>query len=359
MSAAENIISKEVITSFKFEGSSFNVILAYDGNGNPTWLDDNGELIEGIYIGMENEVYHALPAYSSSQLKTFIKKSPAHFYRKYVNDIDRTRTVSKTLQRTLDAGTYGHELILEPHGFYDRYYRDIVPTDYSNALKTAADMQGKIEELGIPNVPKTAKKDRMIAEIKAVDPMVQFWDEVLADHNSKPEHQGKIPIDAIVWDDAHRVHETCRDNLNADALIQDGLPEVSFIAKCPETGLWLKCRFDWLRFDCIAVDVKTTMSTDPEAFARQAGNLGYHVQEAFYTYVSSLLKVNLKAFLFACIEYVEADICEIYDLEDKNETMIKFKDGLHSLAECLSTNVWSKRFNLSGITSISIPKYCR
>ena len=111
MSAAENIISQDAITTFNFLGCPHSVMKAYDSSGQPTWLDSNGELIEGIYIGMENEVYHALPAYSSSQIKLFIKKSPAHFYRKYISDIDRTRTVNHVSQRTLDAGTYGHRYL--------------------------------------------------------------------------------------------------------------------------------------------------------------------------------------------------------------------------------------------------------
>lgn len=349
----------DVITNFTFEGCEFPVIQAYDANGKPQWLDDNGALIEGIYIGMENEVYHALPAYSSSQLKTFIKKSPAHFYRKYISDIDRKRTATQALQRTLDAGTYGHELILEPHGFYEQYYRDIVPADYPNALRTVADLQKEAERLSITGLPKSAAKQRYIDEIMKVNPKVQIWDSILADHQARPENKGKKAIDAIVWDDAHRVVDTCRDNEDMDILIQDGLPEISFIAHCPETGLWLKCRFDWLRFDCIAVDVKTTASTDADAFARQAGNLGYHIQEAFYTYVSSLLTVDLKMFLFACIEYVEADLAEIYNLDHKDEAMAKFKSGLYLLADCLETNTWNARGDSLGIKTLSIPAYCR
>lgn len=359
MSAAENLNQNGAISPFIFEGSETPVFNAYDNNGQRTWLDSNGDLIEGIYIGMENEVYHALPAYSSSQIKTFVKKSPAHFFRQYISDIDRKRNPSRALQNTYDAGTYGHELILEPHGFYNRYFRNLVPSDYPNALRTTTELQEKIAELGIAGVPKSAAKARLIEEIKAVDNSIQIWDEVVAKHQNHPEHQNKKSIDAIVWDDAHRVEETCRANPDADLLIQDGLPEISFIVKCPRTGLWLKCRFDWLRFDCIAVDVKTTQSTDPEAFGRQAGNLGYHIQESFYTYVAALLDVDLKAFLFACIEYVDADLCEIYNLNRKEESMEKTLKGLDELKECLDTNVWGSRSQLSGITSIEIPKYCR
>ena len=184
MSVAENLYQDGVMTPFVFDGAETPVLNAYDHNHKPTWLDENDELIEGIYIGMENEVYHALPAYSSSQIKTFIKKSPAHFFRKYISDIDRKRTTSRALQNTFDAGTYGHELILEPHGFHDRYFRDIVPSDYPNALRTIADLQAKVAELGITGVPKSAAKPRLIQEIRAVDSSVQIWDEIVADHRT-------------------------------------------------------------------------------------------------------------------------------------------------------------------------------
>lgn len=359
MSAAEKLINNDHVTAFQFTGCSYPVMRAYNASNDPTWLDANGEIVEGIYIGMENEVYHALPAYSSSQMKLLVKKTPANFYRKYISDIDRHRTIAKSTQRTFDAGTYGHELILEPHGFYDRYFRGLVPSDYPDALRTLADHQEAAAQLNIVDLPKSAAKPRLAKEIKKHDSSIQFWDEIVSEHKNKPEHQGKKEIDAIVWDDAHRVCETCRADPDSDFLIQDGLPEISFIAKCPETGLWLKCRFDWLRFDCIAVDVKTTASTDPHDFAKQAGNLGYHIQEAFYTYVASLLEVDLAAFVFACVEYVEADLSAVYDLEHKEEAMDKFKAGLHTLSDCLLNDHWPRNHALSGVTTITIPQFCR
>ena len=41
---------------------------AYDDEGVENFLDEDGELIEGIYLDMPNDVYHALPALSSSKL---------------------------------------------------------------------------------------------------------------------------------------------------------------------------------------------------------------------------------------------------------------------------------------------------
>ncbi|WP_299022374.1 PD-(D/E)XK nuclease-like domain-containing protein [uncultured Photobacterium sp.] len=354
--AAQTQVSSSM-TSFRFSGCQLPVMKAYDDSGNPTWLDSNDELVEGIYIGMENEIYHALPAYSSSQIKTLVKKSPAHFYREYISDVSRKRK-SVQLQRTLDAGTYGHELILEPHGFYDRYYRDLVEADVPEALTTAPQMRKKCEELGIP-IPKSADKARCKKELKAADSSLVFFDEIKEAHVNDPKHQNKTAIDGIVYDDAHRVLESCRNNRIADALVQNGLPEISFIAKCPRTGMWLKCRFDWLRFDCIAVDVKTTASTAPEAFAKQAGTLGYFIQEAFYRYVAALLGVQVSSFIFLCVEYVDCDWCEVYELDGKEEAMHKCLSALDTLKHCLATNEWRAYSQRDTIRTLSIPNFAR
>lgn len=37
-------------------------IEAFDANGEPNYVDSKGELIEGIYINMPNDLYHSLPA---------------------------------------------------------------------------------------------------------------------------------------------------------------------------------------------------------------------------------------------------------------------------------------------------------
>ncbi|SKA55614.1 PD-(D/E)XK nuclease-like domain-containing protein [Photobacterium toruni] len=356
MSLMEAMSASEVITNFKFPGMICEVKRAYDKYNKPTYKDDNGELIEGIYIDLENEVYHSLPAYSSSQIKTLVTKTPAHFYRQYLSGIDRKRTTKQT-QNTLDAGTYGHELILEPHGFYDRYFRGITASDYPDALSlSVAGYREMCADRGI-TIPKTAKKERCIEALKQAEPQLEFLDDLITQHNNNTSHTGKKEIDPIVWDDAHRVLESQQENEIANALVKNGLPEISFITKCPITGMWLKCRFDWLRFDNIAVDVKTTRSTNPIEFAKQSGNLGYHIQEAFYTYVASILGVKITNFIFLTVEYVECDWCEVYELDDGEDAMQKMIDGLNLLKHCKETNSWRGYSHTDTIRKIKIPNY--
>lgn len=132
------------------EGLPFVITPAYDTAGNANFFDSNGDLVAGIYADMPNEVYHSLPATSSSQVKKYAK-SPAHYKRAYVDKIDRKRT-TKTTERTYDAGTYSHELILEPEGFYDRYFRLLNPSEHENSLHTTDELREKCKELEISSV---------------------------------------------------------------------------------------------------------------------------------------------------------------------------------------------------------------
>lgn len=130
------------------ENLPFNVTPAYDSNGKPNFIDASGCLVAGIYSGMENEVYHSLDAISSSKVKKYAK-SPAHYKRAYVDKIDRKR-ISKQTERTFDAGTYAHELVLEPEGFYNRYFKLLNQVDYPNTLNSLDDLRDKCKEHGLP-----------------------------------------------------------------------------------------------------------------------------------------------------------------------------------------------------------------
>lgn len=125
----------------------FNTILpAYDDLGNPNFLDSNGDLVEGIYSGVPNSVYHELDAHSSSLIKELAKNTPAHVFRQYFSNEERKRTAAQ--RNTLDTGTYGHELILEPIGFYDRYFRVPLAIEYPTALHTSAELKDALKAAG-------------------------------------------------------------------------------------------------------------------------------------------------------------------------------------------------------------------
>ena len=323
---------------------------SYGANGEELFRDSQGELIEGIYLDMPNDVYHSLPALSSSKLKTFMS-SPAHYYREYLSGIERKRTLAQ--RRTFDAGTHAHTLILEPQGYYKLYFRDVVPADYPDALQTATQIEAQLVALGLKKSGTKAEKVQRLIE---ANPNIQVFEDIkeklYAKHGEPQQavvegeeittYGGKIPVDGQVWDDAHRAAKTTRDHAEANAYFQNGLPEVAIIARCPVTGMMLKVKFDWLRHDDTAVDMKTTLSTKPEEFLRQLNNLSYDVQQEFYKYVALLSGIEVSEFTFVATEYLHADICQPYVLSEKRTYSAKKKvDGaLRRLNECNKTGRW-------------------
>lgn len=363
---------------------------AFNEDGSEAFRTASGELIEGIYLSMPNDLYHSLPALSSSGMKKFVE-SPALYAREYLSNVSRKRTLQ--LKRTLDAGTYGHELCLEEEGFYDRYFRDVVPTDFPEALHTTSDIEKALVAAGLTaNESKDEKLARLVSANPSVDTSklktikdidaelenaglskseskadkarrlakvvshVQVFDVLFEENRLKhgqPEtavvngetvtlYGGKLPIDGVVWDDAHRVKASVRGHSQANAILTNGMPEVAIIAKCPITDLWLKVKFDWLRFDDDAADVKTTLSTKPEDFKRQIKKLHYDIQLSFYAYVAELVGIFIGQFSLVAVEYVNADICQPYELQPKTRIAANkaLKKAFKEFVECKKTNNW-------------------
>jgi exodeoxyribonuclease VIII len=341
---------------------------AYDKDGKANYLDKNSELIEGIYTGLENNIYHSLNAYSSSLLKTLAKDTPAHVYRAYYSDIERKRTLSQT--RTLDTGTLGHELILEPDGFLQRYFKLPCALDYPNSLVTSEQLKNKCKSLGLKiSGSKKELIDRLIEHDKAIEIFDVVLEEAIKKGIGNNAYQKamdlvnkktvtslpraietdeiksiskKIAIDSIVWDDAFRVQATFLKHKHASKFINDGWAELTVISKCPITNLWLKCKFDYINKLAIASDVKTTRSANPTKFSYQCRDLRYDLQEAFYKYVGNLAGIPINIFGFIAVEYLEADICEVFELSKtvQQRAEADMKESLELLKICIETDEW-------------------
>lgn len=393
MSAAINYLdfdhTEETLTE-AFSGWVNKAVDAFSLSGKPNFFDDAGELIEGIYLGMPNDVYHSLPALSSTGAKKFIE-SPAIYYREYLSDIDRKRTNAQ--RNTFDTGSFTHELCLEPEGFNDRYFRDVLATDFPDALSTTEQIEAALTEHGLPakegkaeklerlmrlvpnidvstiktiadidaeltkhDISKTESKLDKAYRLIAVAPQVQIFDIIFQQnrikHGAPTEstfngesvtlYGGKMPIDGLVWNDAHRARNTLMAHSQARQALMNGLPEVAMIARCPITNLLLKVKFDWLTFEDDSADVKTTLATKPEKFIKQMRDLHYNVQQAFYCYVASLLGINIRKFTFLAVEYINADICQPYFLSKRSVAKANsmLMTALNQFVVCKKTNRW-------------------
>ena len=83
-----------------------------------------------------------------------------------------------------------------------------------------------------------------------------------------------------------------------------------------------RCQLDvlslWLQ---MVTDIKTTRSITPKGFATQAYNLGYHIQDVWYSYaVYSLFGVWLP-FNFVAIKNKSPYNVEVFELSEKFKTL--------------------------------------
>lgn len=359
-----------------------------------TYLDDGGNLKEGIYFAMPNDVYHSLDALSSSKLKGYVA-SPTEYAYEHIFDIQRDLTSQQ--KRTFLTGTLIHELVLEPVGFFQKYFLVPVQREYPNALNTIEQINRALEEAGLPisegkkgklnrllrhdpnvdtqrlvtnldidnalvarGLPKSESKLDKALRLHEVAPDVEVFDvilqkaldakgkktEVEIDGDMVALYGGMRPVDSVMWHDTIYAAQAVRQHEGARKCLSDGFAEVTFISRCSITGLLLKAKFDWLTIYDTASDVKSAASTDPRKFGYQVNDLNYDVQEQFYCYVAEMLGVNIREFYFIAVRYNKAINCQPYRLRPQKRLQARkvMINALQSMSRRLDTNNWANDY---------------
>lgn len=124
----------------------------------------------------------------------------------------------------------------------------------------------------------------------------QFWDfnYVLSKDCNLRTKVGKAEREAALVDGktvirheefqaVQAMHDEVKEHEFAGAAFENGQAEPTLIWKDQETGVWLRCRPDFLPAvgDWIP-DYKTAVSAKPSEFQRAVWNHGYHMQAALY-----------------------------------------------------------------------------
>jgi len=207
-------------------------------------LNVNPDIKPGIYQSIPNEAYHAGPGISKSGLWTIETQSPAHY-----------KFGERKATNAFDFGEGCHLAILQPELFEARVLRG--PED------------------------RRGNKWKDVAEMCKVD--------------------GKLLLTGPDYDSVLAI----RDAVHADAWINSiitsrkPMVEASGYWIDPETGELCRCRPDLYRADLgIILDVKSSLSAHPDAFARSVIYYGYHAQEAFYSDGWHSLGQKVEGFVF-------------------------------------------------------------
>jgi hypothetical protein len=212
--------------------------------------------------------YHAAPGLSNGQMKDLLI-SAFHYWdrhrnpeslcaatiiadgkRRHCNDrrVDHPTSSCKYFQRQAETpamrlGTALHAAVLESDTFLDRYSYELTKADFPDALETVEDIKEWLDGRCVV-YKKSEPKPKLIEIAKSIDPTVQIMDDLM--RGQFASNRGKVVLKKQEYD---RVFGMAKALLREPALrpiLAKGKREVSIFAIDPETGVLVKCRYDWL-----------------------------------------------------------------------------------------------------------------
>ncbi len=267
----------------------------------------------GIYPTMSNEEYHSHPgSYSRSALMEF-KRSPYHYWGRYLNPERRESPRS-------DAMIFGeafHTLILEPDQFDKRF-----------SVKPEAVL---LKDVG---------RERYDAYKKEVEDL---------------KLSNLTLLDASEFDTLVAMRDALEKHPNAMELINGAVYEQSYFWVDPESGLLLKSRPDILHSN-MGVDLKTCADASPRGFQNAMVSGGYHIQGAMGRDARRELEgVDVPNFICLAIEKTYPHAIGIYIIDEYalDHGQQVYKQVCLDLKHALAYNSWGSYET----QTISLPRW--
>lgn len=244
----------------------------------------------GCFVtGMPNDVYHSYAGVSKSGLD-LINRSPAH----YRYGTKREPTSSMVL------GSAIHAAILEPDWFKMKY---VLLKDVNDRRK--AEYKAAVSVHGAELVLIAGDADRVSG------------------------------MQEVVY-----ANSECRDLLTP---LSEYATELSAFIECPETGVLMRCRYDFLAYQKgYTVDLKSSRSSAPNEFSKSVYNYRYHVQDAMYSDIYKLITGKNIDFKFLVVESDAPHVPMIYTLTDETKSIgfAEYRRNIETYAECIKNNEW-------------------
>lgn len=256
-----------------------------------------------IELGLPNNEYHAMPEFSSTQIKDVLR-TPAHFYAKHLAG-DRGH---KDPTPNMLLGTVVHSLLLEPDNFNNEY---AISQKFDRRTK-----QGKAD---------AAEFDK--------------------------ENAHKMVIDAELYSEAKAITAQLEKHSVSTLLrLPDMIAEASIFYDDAETGLNCRIRPDFHLPPCDAfpngliVDLKTTDNASYTRFNRTIVNFGYHISAAMYCDGFMRLYETEQAPAYIWLVGERDAPYAVIAYSPNFETMQKGDDkkreALQLIADCIAANEW-------------------
>lgn len=249
---------------------------------------------DGLVLGMDEDTYHGGPEFSSTAAKEILK-TPAHYKHVYLDG-------NREKKKAWDIGTAVHSKVLGVGAATVTCPPELLASNGAMSTKAAKEWRAEQEAAGLIVVS--------VAEQQQVDAMAE---SVLA-------------------------HDLARSWLE-----MPGHAEASMFATDPETGIRLRCRFDYLPDDDrAALDLKTTLDASRRGFMRRAHELKYHMSRAFYLHTAELAGHARKEMVFIAVENTGHYPVGVYQFSfaqvQRGER--KMREAIDLFKQCRDRNEW-------------------
>ena len=256
----------------------------------------NGELKEigeGLYFGMPEDLYHRIPALSSTGLKNLLISAPDFYFNSELNPLRDEDAEDEDASEWRKFGKAAHTRVLEGRAVFDSLYCvEFIPPE--GCLDTISDLKKALDDLGVPSQSKWKKADYVAAAL-AANPNVLIYDNEREKYYR--ETGGRIQMTQKEMRRIEIAAAMIEKHPELRFCFTGGHPEVTVIWKQtvkdkdgkPVT-LWFKARIDYLKPNAI-VDLKTFANKNnkpiDQALHDAVEYLGYYIQTVFYVYAGA------------------------------------------------------------------------
>lgn len=152
---------------------------------------------------------------------------------------------------------------------------------------------------------------------------------------------GLTAVTAAEASDIEGMAQAVLEHPTAAGILSDGAPEQAVIWADPDTGVTCRGFIDWLRGNAI-VDLKTAKDASPSGFGKDAANLHYDLQAAFYQDGIEHLTGETLPFLHVAVENTAPYFVAVHQLppEALDRGQYDMRRAIYLYNECVSTGEW-------------------
>lgn len=277
-----------------------------------------------IIRGMPSEVYHSIEGLSNSGLKMLLD-CPARYYFKYLSGEYEAKE-----KPSFKIGKACHTYILEGQEVFENTYWHNPYSDYTKKeivriLQEKFGYDCTIEKYLLTDLME------MLLVSEGIEP--------------KEIHLTKNELNQVIG-----TARAIKSNKHAlAAFSQKGESELSIFWQDENTGVLLKCRPDYLPYDCKLVpDYKTASSVNPNTFYGDFIKFGYHVQAAMYKEgIKAVAGIDVDSFFFVAQEKEPPYITQVFIQDDGiiNYGYKAVRKAIATYLECKEKGYWDTYSN--------------